>query len=297
MKRVSIAAARLASVFAVVLLASCSKNDSSPALATLSVTPGKKAVPLGSPVDLTYKFVIEPQAKIDGDYRVFVHVMDDRGQRMWTDDHDPPKPTSTWKAGETIQYTRTRFVPLYPFVGEATILMGLYRDDTRLPLAGIDPADRQSPARAYKAGTLELKAESENVLLIHKSGWHPVEFSPNDPAISWEWTEKAAVISLKNPKKDITFYLEYDARQDIFDGQVQRVSVYAGGQEVYTFAADQKDQTLERIPISAAQLGTDEMAEIRIEVDKSFVPAKLQNGGRDNRELGIRVYHAFVEVR
>ena len=39
------------------------------------------------------------------------------------------------------------------------------------------------------------------------------------------------------------------------------------------------------------------MAELRIELDKTFVPAKLPAGGRDARELGIRVYHAFVEAR
>ena len=39
------------------------------------------------------------------------------------------------------------------------------------------------------------------------------------------------------------------------------------------------------------------MAELRIEVDQTFVPAKLPAGGHDTRELGIRVYHAFVEPR
>ena len=44
------------------------------------------------------------------------------------------------------------------------------------------------------------------------------------------------------------------------------------------------------------QLGAGDMAELRIEVDKTFVPALLPDTQQpDPRELGIRVFHAFVE--
>jgi len=93
------------------------------------------------------------------------------------------------------------------------------------------------------------------------------------------------------------FYLEFDARTDVFPDQPQQVTVYSGSAAVDTFPANESAQSLRRIPISAAQLGTADMAELRIEVDKTFIPAKLPSGGRDARELGIRVYHAFVEGR
>src|SRR5581483_7942767 len=43
-----------------------------------------------------------------------------------------------WKPGQTIEYTRTIFVPVYPYVGEASIQVGLYSTATqkRLPLTG-----------------------------------------------------------------------------------------------------------------------------------------------------------------
>jgi hypothetical protein len=66
---------------------------------------------------------------------------------------------------------------------------------------------------------------------------------------------------------------------------------------VGTFPADSSAPALKIFPIGSAQLGGNEMAELRIEVDRTFVPAKLPSGGRDNRELGIRIYHAFVEGR
>ena len=67
------------------------------------------------------------------------------------------------------------------------------------------------------------------------------------------------------------------------DGKPQQVTVSSGDKVVATFAADNSNLVLRRIPITAAQLGTNEMAELKIEVDKTFVPAKLP-GGRDPRE-------------
>jgi hypothetical protein len=289
--RFGIAAALLAAA------AACSKGDTAPPVATVSFAAGKTQVPQGSPLDLTYEFDVAPDAHITGDYRVFVHVNDVDGKPLWNDDHEPPIPTSQWKPGQKIRYTRTVFVPIYPYVGEATVQMGLYKGNDRLPLQGPDPADRASTSRSYKVGTLQLLDQSSNVFVVLKSGWHPAEYAPEDPKLEWQWTQKSAVMTFRNPRRDATLYIEYDARTDVFGDHPQQVTVYAGDQQIDTFAANSSDKTLRRIPISAAQLGTNEMAEIRLDVDRTFVPAKLPGGGRDSRELGIRVYHAFIEVR
>jgi hypothetical protein len=102
---------------------------------------------------------------------------------------------------------------------------------------------------------------------------------------------------MRNPRKDVTFYLDYDARPDVFGGEPQTVTISADDHVVTTFAADSGVMRLRRIPIPAADLGTAEMADLRIDVDKTFVPARLPAGGKDARELGIRVYHAFVDAR
>lgn len=278
-------------------LAGCSKTDTARPVAAASFSASKPRVALGSPVVLNYRFDVTPDAAISGDYKVFVHVSDSDGKVMWDDDHDPAVPTSTWKPGQTIQYSRTKFIPVFPYLGEATVRVGLYKGTERLPLSGVDPADRPSPNREYKVGTLELVPQSENVFIQYRGGWHPDEYSPETPSVSWHWTQKLASLSFANPKKDATFYLEYDARPDTFNGQPQKVTVYLGDQVIATFAADSTAPGLRLIPITAAQLGAGEMAELRIEVDKTFVPARLPNGGKDARELGIRVYHAFVEVK
>jgi len=291
--RVVIAAAAMALAAA----GGCSKTDNAKPVATASFSASKNRVPLGSPVVLNYRFDVAPDAAISGNYKVFVHVSDADGKIMWNDDHDPPVPTSQWKPGQTIQYSRTKFIPIFPYLGEATVRVGLYRSNERLPLAGIDPADRTSPNREYKVGAIELVPQSENVFIQYRSGWHPDEFAPDNPLVSWRWTQKLATLSFANPRKDATFYLEYDARPDVFDGQPQVVTVYLGDQVLKTFPAEGTAATLLLIPITAAQFGSGDMVELRIEVDKTFVPAKLPNGGKDPRELGIRVYHAFIEVK
>jgi hypothetical protein len=135
------------------------------------------------------------------------------------------------------------------------------------------------------------------VFLIYKTGWHPDEFATDDPSTSWKWMQKNGVLSVRNPRKDVTLLLEYDARPDLFADGPQQVSVVVGDQPVTTFPATARMPTLVRVPITSAQLGASDMTDIRLDLDKTFVPAKLPAGGKDARELGIRVYHVFVEER
>lgn len=277
--------------------AGCSRSDDAPPVATVAVTPSRTELPIGSPLHLTYQFTVASGASINGDYKVFVHLLNADEQNLWSDDHDPAIPTSQWKPGQTIRYERTGFLPpatLQP--GQVTLHVGLYKDGERLPLATAQGAE--SPQRSYAVATLNLAPESENIFLIYKSGWHLDEFGSSGSRSSWKWTEKDAVLSFRNPKADSTLLLEFDARPDVFTDGPQHIRVFAAGPDpVATFTADSDDVRMERIPLTAAQLGTADMAEIRIETDKVFVPAELPTGGRDMRSLGIRVYNTFVERR
>ena len=266
--------------------AGCSDNAvDEPAVATPSVTFNHDRVPIGSPLTVTYKFEVAPNAKIDGDYTVFMHVLNPDGEQLWTDDHQPPRPTSTWKPGEVIEYPRSIFVPNYPYIGEAQVRVGLYRGDHRLTLAG-----NEATRKEYLVHSFQLLPQSENVFLIYKDGWHPTEVAADNAAVEWQWTGKAATLSFRNPRKDSVFYLESDGRPDMFTPP-QQVTIRVGDQAVASFTADFKDKKLQTFPITAAQLGEGEMAELTIEVDRTFSPPG------DIRELGIRVFHAFVDPR
>jgi hypothetical protein len=271
------------------VVAGCSREEeSAPCVATPSVALSRDRAAIGSPFKITYTFNVSQNAAITQDYTVFVHVLDDQGERLWGDDHAPAVPTSTWKPGQKVEYTRTVFVPNYPYIGPAHIRIGLYTPAgaQRLPLCATDIARRE-----YEVARFQLLPQSENVFLIYKDGWHPAEVSSDDPTNEWQWTKKAATISFRNPKKDADFYLEVDARTDKF-GSPQQVTVRSGDQVIGTFAADTREPKLIVLPITAAQLGAGDMTELTLEVDQTFVP-----GGPDLRELGIRVFHAFIEPK
>lgn len=273
-------------------LVACGGAEDAAPVATPGFTASKTRLPLGSPVDLTYTFDVAPGAKIDGDYRVFVHFLDSEGQQMWTDDHDPAIPTSQWKPGQKVQYTRTVFMPVFPYQGPATVTLGLYNGPTienRLPLQG------EGKGREYTVGTLELLPQSENVYLAFREGWHSLEMAPEDPAREWQWMKKTGTLAFRNPRANSTLYLETDGRPDLFPGAPQVITVFVNGVQAHQFQITAKDPVLHRLPLTAAQLGDGETVEIKLEADKAFVPAQIPGAGGDPRELSMRVYHAFVE--
>lgn len=286
----------------VVPLAGWACGDSeppAPPVATPTLTLSYERAPAGSPLELTYRFVVADAASFAGDYRVFVHVVDADEERMWSDDHNPPVPTSQWQPGQTIEYTRTIFVPVFPYIGNATINIGLHSAKTqasgeqaRLPLAGDDVGQR-----AYRVARLELLPQTENLFTIFKDGWHPAELAGDSGGVEWQWTKKEATLAFKNPKKDTLFYFDLDSPVARYVGG-QQVRVIVGGQTVDEFPLGADQQLLRKIKISPAELGDAEMAELRISVDKAIVPALTpEAGSKDPRELGIRVFHSFVDPR
>lgn len=273
----------------------CSSDDAPPAVAAVSVSTSHQRVPVGSAVDLTYRF--EPTGEaIAGDYTVFVHVVNADGQVLWADDHAPSIPTSEWREGTPVEYTRTRFLPpavLHP--GDVSIDVGLYRDSERLPLEG--PRPPRGNARAYRVVDLQLAPESENVFLIYQTGWHPDEFSTDLAARSWKWAQKSATVAFRHPKADAELLVEFGGRPDLFPQAPQQLSVVgANGETIVTWPVDMSEPVMRRVGITSAQMGTADLAELRLEVDRTFVPVDV-GAGPDTRELGVRVFNMHVGVR
>jgi hypothetical protein len=185
------------------------------------------------------------------------------------------------------------FVPIYPYVGEATIQLGLHSTTTqkRMALAGDDAGQR-----AYKVAKIQLQPQTENVFTIFKDGWHPGEIAEHNAMVEWQWTKKNATLAFKNPKKDSVFYLDVDNPGSVFN-EAQQVTVTLGGAVVDQFTLQPKQPELRKIPLKIAQLGSGDLVELVISVDKTYVPAVLIAGNKDPRELGVRVFHAYVDPR
>ena len=99
---------------------------------------------------------------------------------------------------------------------------------------------------------------------------------------------------MRNPKKDVTLYLHLD-HPGLFT-ESQQVTVTLGDQTIDSFTLEPKKELIRKPTITAAQLGTADVVDLKISVDKSYVPAVITNGAnRDPRELGVRVFHAYVQ--
>jgi hypothetical protein len=270
-------------------------DDDAPPVATPTLTLSAPRVPLGGLVDLTFRFVVAADAPAFGqDYRVLVHFLDVDEELMWTEDHNPPVPTSTWTPGQTIEYTRTAFFPIFPYLGRASIQLGLYSESSgeRLPLAG-DGAGQ----RAYRVASVELLPQDDSSFVVFRDGWHSPETAEGNPFVEWQWSRRDSILAVRNPRRDVLLYLHADQPGTIMT-EPQKVTLTLGEETIDAFTVEPGEQVVRRVPLVAAQLGSDDTSLITLRVDPTFVPSVLApDRTQDARELGIRVFHALALPR
>ena len=197
---------RVCALLMPVALAACGRTAQQQApVATPTVTMSTKQAAIGTPIEMTYRFEVAQNAPpIAEDDLVFVHFLDTDGELLWTDDHMPATPTSQWKPGQVIQYTRTMFVPKFPYVGETRVEIGVYspKDGKRLPLSG-----ETKGQDSYHVATFALTKQTDNLYVVFKDGWQETETSPQESGTEWQWSRKMATLAFRNPMRDVTLYL------------------------------------------------------------------------------------------
>jgi hypothetical protein len=262
-------------------------NDITPSFAV-----NRDRAPLGSAIEVTYTWTAGPSAKkLTQDYRALVHFLDAHRTLLFTDDHVPTPAPATWEPGKTYSYTRTVFIPFYRYAGEVQVVMGLYPAAGKGERVGLKGED--TGLREYKVGKMELLPQTENIFLVYKDGWHSPESSAQNPGLERTWTKKDALVTFKNPKKDILVYLEADTNVKAFDAPPVLTMAVAGKTGVTVPIAD-SEIFLKKVRVKAADLGTEEWVDLRLAMNQSFVPKVKNLNAMDDRELGLMVYHLFV---
>jgi hypothetical protein len=277
-------------------LTACSSRppDTAKPVASATVNVNPSVVASGMPVELSIRFTVAPDAPpFEEDYTVFVHVLDDDGQMIGATDHTPPTPTRQWKAGSTIEYTHTAYAPVSDYVGDATLVIGLYSQSSgeRLPLAGevLEP-------RAVKAGSFEMRERSEPYAVVFRDGWHPPEAPPSS-GLRWRWSMKSGRLTFANPKRDSEMVIELDQPAKVFSVP-QHVEIRQGNAIVDEFDLEPGQSVVRRIALSQNELGEGQDVELAVVADKTFVPAKFAGlQSADTRQLGVRVFRAFVQPK
>ena len=285
-------AAAVALVAALSLLPACGRrkpaevNDIIPKFEV-----NRARAPLGSAIEVTYTWQLEPTAKKLGqEHRAFVHFLDSHKVLLFDDDHSPVPPVAAWEPGKTYSYTRTKFIPIYPYVGDVDVRVGLQpvARGERVALKGTDAGLRE-----YSVAKMELLPQTENIFLVYKEGWHNPESSAQNPSLERTWTKKDALVSFKNPKKDIIVYLEADTNYKAFD-QPPVLTVAVGNKTGLLLPIENSEVFLKKIRIKAADLGDQEWVDLRLSMNQSFVPKLKGVNATDDRELGLMVYHLYV---
>ena len=288
---------QLRTVAAVIVLAAsllstagCSGGASGPPVATVNLRLDRATVPIGGPLEMTFRFNVSPDLEpMTDDYTVFVHVLDRNGERIWNDDHSPATPTSEWEPWQTIEYSRRIMVPLYPYVGEGEIAVGLYLPSTgeRLTLVGDHIGQN-----AYRTASITFTPQHESSFVVYEDGWHGAEFQLNSQA-SWRWTTGHAVVSFRNPRGDARLMLEVQGRPNVFETP-QQLSLRLGEQVLEELSLDTPAPVMIDRTLTAAELGSDDVVRLELLVDQTVIPSEL-GVSDDARELGVRVLIVYVE--
>ena len=218
---------------------------------------------------------------------MFVHVLDPEGEQLWDDDHLPPTPTSQLEAGrdDRVHADDLRAeLPLHRR-GERPA-RALPAGDARLPLSGTEASRRE-----YVVAKFQILPQSENIFLIYKDGWHPAEVAADNPPSEWQWTKKRGHDLVPEPEegRDVLHRVRRPGR--LFTPP-QQVTVLVGGQPIGDVLRRHEGE--EARDVSRSRPPSSGRARWR---NWSRGRSDVQAGGADPRELGIRVFHTFIEPK
>lgn len=258
----------------------------------MTVKPGRPSVEAGAPIDLDYRLVaVTGVPPVSGACWVFVHMLDDAGTLLWTDDHALPSCPSSWGTAP-VGYQRTMFVPRIPYTGRVRIETGLFTpaDGKRLALAGTDRG-----SHAYDVASFEMTPASNAVFVSFGDGWHGAERDAGETAREWRWTTRDARLSFRNPWRDAVLWLELD--QPVAAVGAQTVEFRAGSELLATMQLAPGARRIDHVALPASRLGSAPTVDLDLHVRPTFVPASIPGlKSADTRELGVRVFNVHVGI-
>ena len=184
-------------------------------------------------------------------------------------------------------------MPVYPYVGDVEVRMGLYPHPGRGERPALKGEDRGF--REYKVATIELLPQTENVFLVYKEGWHNPETHPENPSRRADLDEEGSARVLQEPEEGRDRVPRGRHLREVLHRRPRRLTVSVGNNVGLRFPIDGPQVFLKKIRVKAADLGTDEWVDLRLAMNESFVPKNLNPPlNNDDRELGFNVYHLYV---
>ena len=146
---------------------------------------------------------------------------------------------------------KTVFVPVYPYVGEAAIQVGLHstKDQKRLPLAGEDVGQN-----AYRVARMQLLPQTETCSPSSRRAGTRLK-SPTRTRCRMAVDEEGRDAVVQEPEEGRAVLLRRWTIPAARSTSRSTVQVSLGGQVVDEFTLQPKQPVLRKIPLQAAQLG------------------------------------------
>jgi len=97
---------------------------------------------------------------LERDYKVFIHLLDERGQLVAQRDSQPQggsKPTNSWESGEEIEDHYGVWLGEGVLPGEYELVMGLYESSTGQRLPTFDGEGRRLPEDTIPLGKVRVR--------------------------------------------------------------------------------------------------------------------------------------------
>ena len=273
------------------LFAACrGKRPEAPVDLEASVELGASRVLAAHPLAVTYTWAVGTNApRLRPTERAFVHFVDASNVLLFTDDHVPEPPPSSWEPGRRYSYTRLVLVPPLPFTGNLEMRVGLF--DTQGAGGRRTLKGQHRGMQEYRVASVELLPDDDRARLTFKDGWYPPESPAGSPFLRTRWMKREAFLEFRNRNKDVILILEGDTADSFFD-ETPRLTIAVGDQGI-VMPVEGPEPLLAKVSFKAEALGEDRWATLRLSMDRWFVPRE-KGGSADERELSFSLRYVFV---
>lgn len=256
----------------------------------LNMVPEQLTDKLFIKMDYAYELTNEFK-EIKEDLVLFVHFWRKKTKEMIVqDDHALPQPTSSWKKGDKISYSRTLFIPrffneyAFDYKKEEIVRLTIGLTNTRNP--------EEKTILLQKDLTVESATDIAPAI-FHDMGWYQPEIdtkAENPGETNWRWTTQKAVCIIENPHKNYDLRINGGVSKNHIPDQtvIIKINDTVLDQFIPETAKFNKIYTL-----TPEMLGEQDEFQLTIETDKTFIPSQVSPGSTDERELGMQIYFLY----
>ena len=241
--------------------------------------------------NITYKWKTTSEfKKMSQDECVFVHFWH-KTNMLLQDDYFPEIATSKWEPNKEYSFTRRIYIPA--FIDEFD---PQFKDEETLDLSvGLySPYDRTGKAK-FQILEKKLKVSPpppDTPEIVYEDGWFEQEVDPKTNLKLWRWTGKEARCLVDNPKRDALLVIKGAVNQDAIKDQKITFKINDTVLDEFVPAGGVFDKSYE---IKKDMMGDKSEFRLILAIDKAFVPARINPGSKDERELGMQI--SFIYFR